>query len=61
MSRQVCFCSQFLVIVRDALRSQESKQQLKVKLTRRVSRDLWITGGRHSPRQAVLLIQDQIL
>lgn len=61
MSRQVCFCSQFLVIVRDALRSQESKQQLKVKLTRRVSRDLWITGGRRSPRQAVLLIQDQIL
>ena len=34
VSRQFCFCLQFLVIVKDALRSKESKQQLKVMLTR---------------------------
>lgn len=32
VSRQICFCSQFLVTVKDALHSKASKQQLKVML-----------------------------
>lgn len=53
VSRQISCCSQFLVIVKDALHIKESKQQLKVMLA-------WVSVGRHRPRQPVLLMKDQI-
>lgn len=55
MSRQICFCSQLLVIGKDALCSKESKQQLKVTLAHLSLQRSVGRAGRCSPRQPVLL------
>lgn len=55
MSRQICFCSQFLAIGKDALCSKESKQQLKVMLAHLSLQRSVGRAGKCSPMQLILL------